>query len=29
LYYTVYNPELFETQRMTDVSKLQVETQTP
>ncbi|MFH1973023.1 MAG: hypothetical protein ABIK13_00220 [Patescibacteria group bacterium] len=25
LYYTVYNPELFETQRMTDVSKLQLE----
>lgn len=25
LYYTVYNPELFETQRMTDVGKLQLE----
>ena len=25
LYYTVYNPELFESQRMTDVSKLQLE----
>ena len=25
LYYTVYNPELFETQRMQDVSTLQVE----
>ncbi len=25
LYYTVYNPELFETQRMTDVDKLQIE----
>lgn len=25
LYYTVYNPELFETQRMTDVGKLQIE----
>jgi hypothetical protein len=23
--YTVYNPELFETQRMTDISKLQIE----
>ncbi|HVM91090.1 MAG TPA: hypothetical protein VMU11_04315 [Verrucomicrobiae bacterium] len=26
LYYLVYNPELFENQRMTDLSKLQVET---
>ncbi|MBI4139313.1 hypothetical protein HY479_04175 [Candidatus Uhrbacteria bacterium] len=25
LYYTVYNPELFEAQRMSDVSKLQLE----
>ena len=25
LYYTVYNPELFETQRLTDLSKLQLE----
>jgi hypothetical protein len=25
LYYTVYNPELFESQRMTDVGKLQLE----
>ena len=25
LFYTVYNPELFETQRMTDVGKLQLE----
>lgn len=25
LYYTVYNPELFESQRMVDVSKLQLE----
>ncbi|MHB8831127.1 MAG: TraC family protein [Patescibacteria group bacterium] len=25
LYYTVYNPELFETQRMSDVNKLQIE----
>lgn len=25
LYYTVYNPELFEVQRMTDLSKIQVE----
>lgn len=25
LYYTVYNPELFETQRMTDLSELQIE----
>ncbi len=25
LYYTVYNPELFESQRMTDISKLQLE----
>jgi hypothetical protein len=25
LYYTVYNPELFETQRMQDVNKLQLE----
>lgn len=25
LYYTVYNPELFENQRMTDVKKLQIE----
>jgi len=25
LYYTVYNPELFEAQRMTDVGKLQLE----
>lgn len=25
LYYTVYNPELFETQRMTDISELQIE----
>lgn len=25
LYYTVYNPELFETQRMTDLNQLQVE----
>lgn len=25
LYYTVYNPQLFETQRMTDVDRLQVE----
>lgn len=29
LYYTVYNPELFETQRMEDIAKLQVETETP
>ena len=29
LYYTVYNPELFETQRMQDVDKLQIETDTP
>lgn len=26
LYYTIYNPELYESQRMTDVSKLQLET---
>jgi hypothetical protein len=25
LYYTVYNPEMFETQRMTDLSRLQIE----
>ncbi len=25
LYYTVYNPEMFETQRMTDVNNLQIE----
>ncbi|MCC6563580.1 hypothetical protein IT087_01675 [Candidatus Uhrbacteria bacterium] len=25
LYYTVYNPEMFETQRMTDLSRMQVE----
>ena len=25
LYYTVYNPELFETQRMTETSQLQLE----
>ncbi|MBU2566594.1 hypothetical protein KKG46_03480 [Patescibacteria group bacterium] len=25
LFYTVYNPELFETQRMTDIEKLQLE----
>ncbi|MFA6099967.1 MAG: hypothetical protein WC750_03760 [Patescibacteria group bacterium] len=25
LFYTVYNPELFETQRMTDIGKLQIE----
>ena len=25
LYYTVYNPELFETQRMTEIGKLQIE----
>lgn len=25
LYYTVYNPQLFETQRMTDVDRLQIE----
>ncbi|MFZ6014929.1 MAG: hypothetical protein ACOYUZ_01060 [Patescibacteria group bacterium] len=25
LYYTVYNPELFETERMTDIDKLQLE----
>lgn len=25
LYYSVYNPELFETQRMTDIARLQVE----
>ena len=25
LYYTVYNPELFESQRMTDINKLQLE----
>lgn len=25
LYYTIYNPELYDTQRMTDVSKLQLE----
>jgi hypothetical protein len=25
LYYTVYNPELFETQRLTDISDLQIE----
>jgi hypothetical protein len=25
LYYTVYNPELFETQRLEDINKLQFE----
>ena len=25
LYYTVYNPDLFESQKLTDVNKLQVE----
>ena len=25
LYYTVYNPEMFETQRMTDINNLQIE----
>lgn len=25
LYYTVYNPQLFETQRMTDLDRLQIE----
>ena len=27
LYYTVYNPELYDTQRLTDVNQLQVEEQ--
>jgi hypothetical protein len=25
LYYTVYNPELYDTQRLTDINQLQVE----